>query len=353
MQARPRCKPAQYTVPRLCFRMAGEKFGHPARNEKNQFKKSKKKPTTTKIWIDKFRNQEIAAEWKLVVWASKSWWCSKKLKYFCETGGPNSIYGFTGAHAKFGGASACYSPLRPHLDFWGWVLYMKDPLRSPSSHNVSRDVTVMHDFSKHVSGIMLHDASAFACLLNCLCATQVGPTVRHSGWTAGFLCGSFQSSLLTFRVEMIGAIRAYTQIHTQTHTQTHTHKHTHWHGVFFDDSSRSRLAIHFGLRKWDPMGFECIASQPGPLGLPYCTPTGDYLQQHTHCDLSVTFGAAGDVVKVETEDLLTKDTMHWQPPFDATFRSCFRDSGTKTDWSKSHNLLLSGTAGQWPCWRWW
>jgi len=43
------------------------------------------------------------------------------------------MYGFTGANTEFGGANACYRPLRPHSDFWGRILHMKDPLRFPAS----------------------------------------------------------------------------------------------------------------------------------------------------------------------------------------------------------------------------
>jgi len=35
----------------------------------------------------------------------------------CETGGLDSMYAFTASNVKFGGANACYRPLRPHLHF--------------------------------------------------------------------------------------------------------------------------------------------------------------------------------------------------------------------------------------------
>jgi len=53
------------------FRLAGKKFGHPARNEKNELEKVRRnKPKITEMLSGKIYNREIAALWKLVVWAS-------------------------------------------------------------------------------------------------------------------------------------------------------------------------------------------------------------------------------------------------------------------------------------------
>jgi len=50
----------------------------------------------------------------------------------CATGELDGMYGFTGVNTRFGGANACYHPLRPHSDFEGGVMDKKDPL-SPVS----------------------------------------------------------------------------------------------------------------------------------------------------------------------------------------------------------------------------
>jgi len=63
-----------------------------------------------------------------------------KLEHLCETGGQDmlqdSMYSFAGATTRFGGASACYRPLRPHFHFWGGVLHMEAPRRSQASLNI-------------------------------------------------------------------------------------------------------------------------------------------------------------------------------------------------------------------------
>jgi len=41
----------------------------------------------------------------------------KKMEHLCQTGGHDSMCSLTSATAIFGGASACYRPLPPHLDF--------------------------------------------------------------------------------------------------------------------------------------------------------------------------------------------------------------------------------------------
>ena len=37
------------------------------------------------------------------------------------------MYSFAGATTTFGGTTACYSSLRPYLDFWGVVLHIQGP----------------------------------------------------------------------------------------------------------------------------------------------------------------------------------------------------------------------------------
>jgi len=57
--------------------------------------------------------RDIAAKWKLVVWAaSRAWWRCKDLEHLYQTGGHDSMYSF---NARFGGANACYR----RSDFWG------------------------------------------------------------------------------------------------------------------------------------------------------------------------------------------------------------------------------------------
>ena len=72
------------------------------------------------------RNQEIAALWKLGMWALRAWWRCQKLEHLCETDDQGSMYSFIGATARFGGATACYRLLRPHLKLLGGVLHFKD-----------------------------------------------------------------------------------------------------------------------------------------------------------------------------------------------------------------------------------
>jgi len=67
------------------LQQAGKKFVHPAWNKENQFEKVRRnEPKTKKILIEKIANREIAAEWKLVAWASRAWWRYKKLEYLCS-----------------------------------------------------------------------------------------------------------------------------------------------------------------------------------------------------------------------------------------------------------------------------
>jgi len=101
------------------------------RNEKKSiWKVRRSEPTITKMLSENLGNLEIAPMWKLVVWASGAWWRWKKFEHLRQTEGQDSTYSLTSATARFGGATACYSPLRLHSDFWGGVRQMADPLCS-------------------------------------------------------------------------------------------------------------------------------------------------------------------------------------------------------------------------------
>jgi len=53
------------------FRLAGNICGHPAWNKKNQLEKVRRNESkATKMLSEKMGNREIAAVWKLMVWAS-------------------------------------------------------------------------------------------------------------------------------------------------------------------------------------------------------------------------------------------------------------------------------------------
>ena len=92
------------------LRLAGKKFGNPARNRKPHFEKVRtNEPKTTKFVIEKIGMRQIVAEWKLMVWASRAWWRLKQLKQLREMGGQDNMYNFkfSSANTRFGGANAC------------------------------------------------------------------------------------------------------------------------------------------------------------------------------------------------------------------------------------------------------
>jgi len=132
-----------FTQFQLC-RLAGKKFGHPAGIKKIKLEKVKRnEPKTMKKMIEKLRNREIAAEWKLELLASRARLHSKNLEQLSETKGQDSMYSFTGATTRFGGATACYRPLWPHSDFWGRVL------RSQASLSFGLPSVERFEVSKH------------------------------------------------------------------------------------------------------------------------------------------------------------------------------------------------------------
>jgi len=49
---------------------------------------------------------EIAAEWKLVVWALRVWWRWKQIENLCETERQDIMYSFNSANTRVGGADA-------------------------------------------------------------------------------------------------------------------------------------------------------------------------------------------------------------------------------------------------------
>jgi len=114
------------------FHIGWEEFCPSGPEWKNQLKKVRRnQPKITRMLTEKIMLWEIVALWKLVVWASRAWWRCEKLEHLCQTGGHDSLYSFIGANARFGGANACYRPLRHHSDFWGRFCQMVDHLCFP------------------------------------------------------------------------------------------------------------------------------------------------------------------------------------------------------------------------------
>ena len=73
-----------------------------ARNEKFNLKKVRRNETKTiKKLVEKWGNREVAANCKLVVWASRH---EKNFKLLCWTEGSDGIHGFNGASTRSEGA---------------------------------------------------------------------------------------------------------------------------------------------------------------------------------------------------------------------------------------------------------